>query len=358
MRTERSPPRKTVALAAGVCGMMFLAAAVYVIRVQDDQGEIVVESQIDGVTVSIKRDGGSSRSDWKIHQGENRWTVRSGKIEIELPADATNQFAVSDKSVLLSRGAEAVVKIERKPRALAPDATKPPAGEATPVIPASEQPGDADRHVAEWVLRKGGKVTLCRADEELLEWNSSAPVITKIDDLPDKPFCLAGVDLFRVTGLTDDNLPDVSSLPNLLSIELSGTGIGDKTIGRLASMHKLYYLGASDTSVSDQALRLITNLQRLRDLTIQRTKTTDEGLYAIRNLPLYSIVVDSSHLTKVGIQHLIAVELTTLTFNGDDNLATADIERIAVSFPACNNWFAITRTWMTASLCRCRGWLI
>jgi serine/threonine protein kinase/HEAT repeat protein len=106
-------PRRTRLIRAAVAAVavLLLAAAVFVIRIQTDKGELIIRSADPGVQVLVKR-GGEPVDDWQLDQGENRTTVRSGQYEIVLLGNSDG-LTIRDGAFTLTRGGEHVVTVER-----------------------------------------------------------------------------------------------------------------------------------------------------------------------------------------------------------------------------------------------------
>ncbi len=66
---SRRVPRRGKAILAAVVGLVALAGASFAMRVQNAEGELIVESDVDGVAVNIIRDREQVRSGWRVAQG-------------------------------------------------------------------------------------------------------------------------------------------------------------------------------------------------------------------------------------------------------------------------------------------------
>ncbi|HUG89273.1 MAG TPA: hypothetical protein VML55_00465, partial [Planctomycetaceae bacterium] len=126
--------RRAVPLVLGVAAAVLLGvAAVFVVRVQTDRGELVIRSSDPGVQVLVKH-GGEPVEDWELKQGENRTSVRSGDYEVLLIGD-TDGLSVRDGAFTLTRGGRQVVTIERTRPALRPvDDPDAPSGMPAPIV--------------------------------------------------------------------------------------------------------------------------------------------------------------------------------------------------------------------------------
>ena len=142
LKRRRREKRVRVAVALGAC-LALVAVAAYVVRVQTDNGEVMIESEVGGISVDIERDGETVKDGWQIRQGaDNRWVVRSGIVNVKLPAELRGEFTLEQDTAKLVRDGTIVVKITRKAK-------------ATPSVVAE----DRDRAAAEWVVEQGGFVS-------------------------------------------------------------------------------------------------------------------------------------------------------------------------------------------------------
>jgi serine/threonine protein kinase/Leucine-rich repeat (LRR) protein len=98
--------------AAVLLGSVILVAAVIIIRIATDKGELVIKAD-ESVEVTIKRNG-QPVEDLELHKGEKVTSVRSGHIEVVLTGANADQFVVKHDRITLQRGDKVVVEIERK----------------------------------------------------------------------------------------------------------------------------------------------------------------------------------------------------------------------------------------------------
>ncbi len=108
------------------------------------------------------------------------------------------------------------------------------------------------------------------------------------------------------TPITDDAMPDLARLPNLL------------------------VLNAAATPLTDRGLKLIAESRDVRLLKLNRTRITNEGLEPLREMPsLRLLYLGDTDLTNDALPHLArmpqleAIKLTALPIN-DEGLKTLD----------------------------------
>ena len=203
----------------------------------------------------------------------------------------------------------------------------------------------AEREIAEWALRQGGRV--------MLDGNRTA--LEDISELPPGPIHISGLDLVgtiitpqdlaRIRGLTElrelylpgptwtpfsdspldanDELKNLSELKNLKRLSfslhfLSTYNVEDKGLAHLtaltgieelrlaqsrvvkpnlAAFVHLRALDLSDSRFSDEGMKALASLQELRRLYLRNTSVTDEGLKhlsgltSLEELDLYGVSV-------------------------------------------------------------------
>jgi WD40 repeat protein len=114
-RTPGSRRRWPVAVAALLLGLLGLAAAVAVYRIQTDHGELVISTESPDVEVVIKQNGELVRIiDTKTNK---EITLHSGLYELELKGNPEGLKLSLDK-VTIRRGETVIATVERQPRQL------------------------------------------------------------------------------------------------------------------------------------------------------------------------------------------------------------------------------------------------
>lgn len=68
------------------------------------------------------------------------------------------------------------------------------------------------------------------------------------------------------SGITDEYLDIINSLPNLMRLRLDGNNITDAGIGRLASLKNLEYINLSFTNITNESLVLINKFENLKQI--------------------------------------------------------------------------------------------
>lgn len=128
--SKRFTTRKwlTAAVASAICGL--LVAAIVVLT---DRGEIIIETPDDlaqDISVNVFRNG-ADYGTWKVRRAERQHSISSGRVEVRLPAEVSDEFDIQPTGELIvSRGNRTVLRVTR--RAAVAKATHPN-GEPQPV---------------------------------------------------------------------------------------------------------------------------------------------------------------------------------------------------------------------------------
>lgn len=115
-RLIAAPPRSRFAvLMTSFSLISLLLAGMLVIRIQTPEGEVVVNSDVPGVTVDIERDGKPAHSGWRLRQGRNSTTVHTGRVEVTLPKQLQGEYEIEQDEFKLTADGKIVAKIISKP---------------------------------------------------------------------------------------------------------------------------------------------------------------------------------------------------------------------------------------------------
>ncbi|MES2792671.1 MAG: serine/threonine-protein kinase, partial [Planctomycetota bacterium] len=321
-----------LAVALATCGIL-IAAAIYVIQIRTDQGELVIQSDYAGVTVKIKRDGAEVRNGWSLLKGQdNKQLIRTGQIEIELPVELTGEYTVTPSLVTLTKGDQEVVKIERKEPRPAPEQVVPPlisqmqpaAAEGQAVLPKKETrdqniphfvppqgfllsleiPGagtsatgsglgnvplvDRDRAAAEWLIHRGGfgYVVADPTGERVL--------ISPEHPLPAERFIFCDLTSPPPT-FNNEDLSHFAGLQGLTHLTLANTKVDSFGIDSIRQMPRLQVLQIYNDSLTTSALKGLCDLPFLHEISLAPTQV-DDGWDFIKDLPyLRSIRVSGDY---------------------------------------------------------------
>lgn len=115
VQSQRMPIRRWFT-ALGILTVLVVCGVI--ILVSTDQGTIMLDVPVGmetEISVNVLRDGNPITTNWSIKPGTKQTTVRSGRIEVTLPADQRDEFEViSPQELIVRRGKELTFKIQRR----------------------------------------------------------------------------------------------------------------------------------------------------------------------------------------------------------------------------------------------------
>lgn len=230
--SARAKPRRRrlfsyVAIAIGLAfiglGIIFSGT---IIRVANNEGELVVEVDDPNTEVVVKEGGVEIRRE---DNGKKRvFLVKAGKDgEVEVREPGSDTVLVMEK-FKVRRGDKTVLTVT---------AAK---------LAKGRKNVDLDRKAAEYVLSIGGKARLT-ADGVQRD-------PTTVGELPRGPFELRIVDLSQNTKASDDGLANFKDCLELTHLYLQGTQVGDRSLEHLKSCKNLNRLDLTKTKVTVQGI--------------------------------------------------------------------------------------------------------
>jgi len=115
----------------------------------------------------------------------------------------------------------------------------------------------------------------------------------------------------RLTGIADADLAILESLPNLESLDLSGTYVTGEGLKYLACSLNLRKLMLTDTQIDDAGLAHLASLTELEALYLDRTRVSNAGLKHLARLPnLRELTVSNTAVTDAGLDELLKAHPT------------------------------------------------
>jgi hypothetical protein len=107
------------------------------------------------------------------------------------------------------------------------------------------------------------------------------------------------------THITDTGLANLAAIPTLQCLHLGNTEISDAGLPALQGLPDLHELGLTHTKVTDQGMSTVATLKGLTELTLSGGQITDAGLLQLRSLShLRKIVLIKTNVTKAGVSQL------------------------------------------------------
>ncbi len=181
---------------------------------------------------------------------------------------------------------------------------------AKPNTPQPAAASGLDRKAAEWVLSKGGSVTIAVG-------NSKPRQLTTPDGLPTDAFTVREIDLSRNSSV-DDGLASVQGLANLAKLSFRSTKVSVNGLTALKDLPVLNELSLNASGLTDEHLAAITHLKTLRWLDVAgNPRLTEKGLASLKAFPhlgnlnlSYDGITDAGLRELTSLQELDSLELT------------------------------------------------
>ncbi len=121
---------------------------------------------------------------------------------------------------------------------------------------------------------------------------------------PGSPGIIVGVGL-RYRNLTDADLQPLSSLRELVWLDLNDTPVGDDGLVHLSGLTGLKRLRLDETLITDAGLAHLAGLTELRQLNLYKSQITDSGLAHLAVLTnLEELNLQRTHVTAEGVAKL------------------------------------------------------
>lgn len=121
---------------------------------------------------------------------------------------------------------------------------------------------------------------------------------------PDSPGTVVGVGL-RYRKFSDVDLIPLSSLAELIWLDLNDTPVGDNGLVHLAGLRRLKRLRLDETQVTDAGLCHLSGLKELEQLNLYKTQISDAGLANLAVLTnLEELNLQRTQVTDEGVANL------------------------------------------------------
>jgi serine/threonine protein kinase len=312
-----SPRRRwPFAVAAGVLLALFGGAvAVYELTYKTPHGNLIV--QIDDKDVEARFKNGELRLydadgqlKYTLKPSERNESLAPGEYHIKVTG--ADGLTLNTEKFELRKNDKVTVRVLLDQKVIAAKKDKPSA--------------DADRQVAEWVLKNGGAV--------FVGIDGKSVKVDAVGKLPAKPFRLENIILSSPSVKPDDLLDNVGSLTNLWQLDLVGTALGDADLERLASVPNLEMtlteldVGAGDRDrITDAGLAHLKRFRNLHSITLHCPKITGASLRHLRELKLNELHLSGTSVTDTGLEQLRSLPLYSLTLR-DSSVGDAGLEHL------------------------------
>lgn len=292
-------------LVAAACVLLCLTGAWAIHRLVFAAGDGDLIVRIDDPSIEARYKNGVL----KLYDPDNNllFTLKPGEREKKIPPGpykikVTNAEGVTTDQTefTMKEGGKVVVHVALKPPAVVPGGEKPDL--------IADPLAGANRRAAEWVLSRGGSVTVRQGKKELH--------INKKAALPEEPFQVTSISLRSVI-IQPGELKNLQGLTELESADLSNTGRGVTELEFLRDSKKLRNLDIEDCWLNDASLAALSSLSGLENLSLKNLGITDDGLAHIKNLSKLKVLdLTSTALRGPGLinlkdlTNLISLKLT------------------------------------------------
>jgi len=203
----------------------------------------------------------------------------------------------------------------------ATEPARPASGEA------GNQPADdmEDRRAAEWVLRKGGVISIDANGTEMTIGKQFVTDLVAIDVLPKGHFQLHTISLQHIRDISDADLVRLKDLKNLSRLYLHGTSVTAVGLQQFQELPGLRFLSYGNGGIGDAAMQALLRLKQLTHLELLTGSVTSENVRSLEALP--SLVelslgwddLDGATFIRIGeLTKLKSLSLTYSRFNEGD----------------------------------------
>ncbi|MCC7419905.1 MAG: serine/threonine protein kinase [Planctomycetaceae bacterium] len=288
------------------------------------EGEIRVESEADGLSVDIFRDGLLEKALWELKSGENSFKTRPGKILVKSSKDESGAYVIDQDAMTLANNGRIIIRVRRKS---AP--AKAPL-ESGSVDSGGSDVSDSERSVAEWVLSKGGSVSGFRDGRS---WDAK----TNRTELPPGALRIEGVILDHAPSVTDDDLVRLAGIRNLISLHLGHTEVTNSGLRHLQGISSLYMLLLQGTHVTAEGITQLSRLPNLQCLGIDAQVARDGKLRTIFRIPTLRTVAiyDLTDRELTSFERLSVPGMRQFELTGAFNRAANSLDLFQQRNPQC-----------------------
>ena len=190
----------------------------------------------------------------------------------------------------------------------------PLSGDGT-IIAFTDPKLDRQRAVVEHVIWNGGAVSI--VDKEESSEQRTTVQMDRWVDIPSEPQIIT-IDAQQSPWFGDGDIALIAELPDLESLDLSGTMVTSNGLQQLGSLPKLNSLSVAGTRVRDLRESLAKKLPSLTKLDLQNSSITDASVASVNGFNrLVNVDFGGTRLTAAGLANLNSLpELQTLGLSG------------------------------------------
>lgn len=167
-----------------------------------------------------------------------------------------------------------------------------------------------DRQVADWIIRKGGTLSIVQESNET--------AIHANGRLPDESFAITSINLER-KNIDDDDLHQLLQLKRLRSVNLMWTQVTDGAFRTLSQVESLEEINVAATSINGSGFKFLEDSKNLRVLLCGGCQSiTDGSLSFLANVPnLKTLGLIDTRISDDALKHVGMIRsLETLNLAG------------------------------------------
>jgi Leucine-rich repeat (LRR) protein len=188
---------------------------------------------------------------------------------------------------------------------------------------------DADRRVAELVLRKGGSCIVTVEGQGQRE-------VKPLEELPSEHFVVNNV-MWGAPEITVEDLSVLREASRLGILQLGPIALSDQVFQEIAKIGTLRHLWLSGSTFSDESLRDLQALPTLHGLVLSDTAVGDAGIAALSpRTPLMSLNLTRTRVTDAAASDIKQLQTLRSLNLGETRFTAQGIAELRQALPQCH----------------------
>ncbi len=137
---------------------------------------------------------------------------------------------------------------------------------------------------------------------------------------------LRTLDLNGCKAITDDGIARLAAMPQLTSLDLSGTGVTDRGLSVLQHLPNLESISLTMTRVTDDGMRDLAHCEQLRRVNLMWTRTGDGAIRALAGKEHLTEFTSGNGVTDAGIPQLHEIPVFKTWRGGEIQFAMTSVD--------------------------------
>ncbi len=172
-----------------------------------------------------------------------------------------------------------------------------------PVNPQANANKSANRQLAEWSIKRGGRVFIETPPSPRHKW------VYQTQELPASPFQVLALTLPPKTKVSLDQMQWIGEVKTLMSLSLEDCGVTDDGLRLIAQNPELNDLRVRDNSITDAGMQHLQGLTALKTLWLQGNSLSDAGVQHLSGLAqLEWLDLAKTKITDQGVGRLLPLK--------------------------------------------------